>query len=274
MPYDIIKNNNHYELRLKKDNKLLGTHKTKKDALKQIQAIEINKKLSGSGRTDEELWEKSKEIALKKFDNKHSARMIQYAQKIYKSLGGEYDGELTEAQKSMKKWTDEDWGTKSGLPSKITGERYLPKKIIEKLTDEEYNETTKSKQLGTLKGKQYVKQPKKIVEIIKKFYEGKGVNKDGYKTIKIGKHNYTYYISDKPNKKLMTIVNDKKIYFGDSKYQHFRDKTGLLPMELSHFDNARRNRYIKRATNIKDKNGNYTYLNPESPNFHAVHILW
>jgi hypothetical protein len=45
MPYLISKVGSKYELRLKKDNSLIGTHKTKKDALKQIQAIEINKKI-------------------------------------------------------------------------------------------------------------------------------------------------------------------------------------------------------------------------------------
>jgi hypothetical protein len=131
-----------------------------------------------------------------------------------------------------------------------------------------------------MKGKtQYVKQPKEIVdkirkikknEIIEKVYKGRGKTKEPYKTIK----GYTYYISDKPEKKLMTIVNGKKIYFGQTGYMHFRDKTGLLNKDLQHFDNDRRNRYIARASKIEDKEGNYTALNPESPNYHALNILW
>ena len=35
------------------------------------------------------------------------------------------------SQKSLKKWTKEKWGTKSGKPSAKTGERYLPKKARE-----------------------------------------------------------------------------------------------------------------------------------------------
>ena len=39
---------------------------------------------------------------------------------------------LKKSQKSLKKWTKQEWGTKSGKPStqgkKATGERYLPKK--------------------------------------------------------------------------------------------------------------------------------------------------
>ena len=43
MPYTINKINNKYELRLKNNNKLLGIHKTKKEAEQQIKAIEHSK---------------------------------------------------------------------------------------------------------------------------------------------------------------------------------------------------------------------------------------
>jgi hypothetical protein len=87
---------------------------------------------------------------------------MQLAGKIYKSKGGGYSGEKTSAQKSMSKWSKEDWGTKSGKPSGKTGERYLPKKARESLTSKEYAATTKAKREGTKKGKQFVPQPKKI----------------------------------------------------------------------------------------------------------------
>jgi hypothetical protein len=259
MPYSIIKNDNKYELYLKKGNKLLGTHTTKKKAQAQIKAIEISK----SGRKDPELWEQVKEEAILKL-GKHSARAIQLAGKIYRELGGEYTDDLKPNQQSLKKWTNEEWMTKSGLPSSITGERYLPKKIIENLSDKEYNKTSKLKREGMEKGIQYVKQPKEIIEKIKE------IKNNNSKTIK----GFTYYISDKPNKKLMVKVNNKFLYFGDSKYQHYRDKTGLLPKEQNHLDPKRRLRYIMRASNIKDKEGNYTFSNPESPNYHALNILW
>jgi hypothetical protein len=76
-------------------------------------------------------------------------------------------------QKSLKKWTKEDWGTKSGKPStqgpKATGERYLPKKARESLSAKEYAATTKAKREGTKKGKQFVAQPKKIAEKTAKY---------------------------------------------------------------------------------------------------------
>lgn len=69
-------------------------------------------------------------------------------------------------QKSLKKWTKEKWGTKSGKPStqgkKATGERYLPKKAREALSAKEYKATTAKKQKDTKAGKQFSKQPKKI----------------------------------------------------------------------------------------------------------------
>jgi hypothetical protein len=70
------------------------------------------------------------------------------------------------SQKSLKKWTKEDWGTKSGKPStqgkKATGERYLPKKARDALSSKEYAATTRKKREDTKAGKQMSKQPKKI----------------------------------------------------------------------------------------------------------------
>lgn len=121
------------------------------------------------GRTNEKLWEQAKVQAKVKMGGKHSARAMQLAGKIYREKGGGYTGEKTEAQKSMSKWTKEDWGTKSGKPSGKTGERYLPKKAREALTPAEYAATTRAKREGTRKGKQFVAQPKKIAKKTAKF---------------------------------------------------------------------------------------------------------
>jgi hypothetical protein len=71
-------------------------------------------------------------------------------------------------QRSLKKWTKEDWTTRSGKPStqgaKATGERYLPKSAIKSLSPAEYAATTRAKREGTRKGKQFVAQPKKIAK--------------------------------------------------------------------------------------------------------------
>lgn len=71
-------------------------------------------------------------------------------------------------QKSLKKWTQQKWRTKSGKPStqgpKATGERYLPEKAIKSLSAGEYAATTKKKRDDTKKGKQHSSQPKKIAK--------------------------------------------------------------------------------------------------------------
>jgi|TARA_B100000497_G_scaffold2494_1_gene2853 hypothetical protein len=75
---------------------------------------------------------------------------------------------LKKSQKSLKKWTKQDWGTKSGKPStqgsKATGERYLPKKAREALTKKEYAATSAKKRKDTKAGKQVSKQPKKVAK--------------------------------------------------------------------------------------------------------------
>ena len=121
------------------------------------------------GRTNEKLWEQAKAQAKAKMGGKHSARAMQLAGKIYREKGGGYTGEKTAAQKSMTKWTNEDWGTKSGKPSGKTGERYLPKKAREALTPAECAATTRAKREGTRAGKQFVAQPKKIARKTAKF---------------------------------------------------------------------------------------------------------
>lgn len=121
-----------------------------------------------TGRTNEKLWEEAKKKAIKQMGGKWSARVAQLSGKIYLEKGKKYTGTKTQAQKDLTKWTKENWMTKSGLPSSITGERYLPEKVIKKLTDKEYDETSKAKKEGMKKGIQFVPQPKKIVEKIRK----------------------------------------------------------------------------------------------------------
>lgn len=95
-----------------------------------------------------------------------SARKAQLLAQEYKKAGGGYKGEKKESQKSLSKWTKEEWGTKSGNPStqgkKATGERYLPKKARESLSKEEYEKTSRKKREDTKKGKQFSSQPKDI----------------------------------------------------------------------------------------------------------------
>ena len=72
-------------------------------------------------------------------------------------------------QKSLQRWTRQKWRTKSGKKSSKTGERYLPEAAIKALTDEKYAATTAAKRRGTRKGKQFVKQPKRIAKKTRRY---------------------------------------------------------------------------------------------------------
>ena len=76
---------------------------------------------------------------------------------------------LAKSQKSLKKWTDQKWTTKSGKRSSDTGERYLPEKAIKALSPQEYAATTAAKRKGKAAGKQFVAQPDKIKQKVKPF---------------------------------------------------------------------------------------------------------
>jgi hypothetical protein len=69
---------------------------------------------------------------------------------------------LKKPQQSLKEWGQQKWKTKSGKPSSVTGERYLPEKAINALSSSEYAATTRAKRAGKAAGKQFVKQPKRI----------------------------------------------------------------------------------------------------------------
>ena len=71
---------------------------------------------------------------------------------------------LKKSQRSLKAWSKQKWRTKSGKPSKQTGERYLPSAAIKALTPAEYAATTRAKRKGKKAGKQFTKQPKGIAK--------------------------------------------------------------------------------------------------------------
>ena len=118
-------------------------------------------------KDDPKLWEKVKTKVTKGAKGgkpgQWSARKAQLAVHDYKEAGGTYKGEKSE-DNHLAEWTHEDWGTKSGEESGETGERYLPKKAREALSDDEYRRTTKAKRKDTAKGKQFSAQPKDVAE--------------------------------------------------------------------------------------------------------------
>jgi len=111
-------------------------------------------------RANPRKWERAKKDAVSRMGG-HSARAMQLAAKLYRDRGGKYTGGKTTAQKSMTKWTKQKWRTKSGKPSSETGERYLPTKAINRMSDSRYAASTAKKRKDTKAGKQYSSQPKK-----------------------------------------------------------------------------------------------------------------
>lgn len=71
-------------------------------------------------------------------------------------------------QKSLSKWTKEDWQTSDDKPSEGK-KRYLPAAAWSSLSPSEKASTNKAKAEGNRHGKQFVAQPKKIAQKTKAF---------------------------------------------------------------------------------------------------------
>lgn len=89
---------------------------------------------------------------------------------------------------------------------------------------------------------------------------------------------YKPFKSKAKNKKYSVYVQSeygkpKLIHFGDTRYQHYRDRFGAYT-HLNHNDTDRRKRYLSRAKGIKNKKGELTYLNKNSPTYWSVKYLW
>ena len=66
-------------------------------------------------------------------------------------------------QKSLKNWSDQNWRTSDGSPSKGK-KRYLPDAAWNALSAGEKAATNKAKAKGNKSGKQFVAQPKSIAK--------------------------------------------------------------------------------------------------------------
>lgn len=88
---------------------------------------------------------------------------------------------------------------------------------------------------------------------------------------------YKPFKSKAKNKKYSVYVKRdgkrKLIHFGDTRYQHFKDKIGEYK-NLDHNDKERQKRYLSRAKGIKNKKGELTWKDKNSANYYAVKFLW
>ena len=122
---------------------------------------ELRKNPRTAKKLDPKKWEKAKKKAVKEL-GRHSARAMQRAVKYYKEMGGRYSGGKGEG---MVKWTKQDWTTYSGEKAKRGKkyDRYLPRKVWEKLTPSEAKATRQKK---LKESKQYVPNTKKVKALV------------------------------------------------------------------------------------------------------------
>ncbi|HEV7267065.1 MAG TPA: hypothetical protein VGN83_19445 [Falsiroseomonas sp.] len=120
---------------------------------------------STAKRTDPDLWEKVKRSVTRSEKGgrkgQWSARKAQLAVQEYKRRGGGYANGKRD-DNSLRQWTKEEWGTRSGRRSRDSGERYLPKQARKSLSPEEYRRTSEKKRRDTKAGRQFSAQPKDV----------------------------------------------------------------------------------------------------------------
>ena len=75
---------------------------------------------------------------------------------------------MKKPQASLKRWTEQDWKTSDGKPSKGK-KRYLPAKAWDALSASEKASTNKAKAAGNKQGKQFVAQPKSVAKKVKAY---------------------------------------------------------------------------------------------------------
>ncbi len=143
-------------------------------AKKKIEARKAKKnpRYTSAVRTHPKLWESVKVEVTRGsrggLPGQWSARKAQIAVALYQQRGGGYVGPKS-PYNALDKWTREDWRTRSGRPSLETGERYLPAAAIAALSPEEYAITSRAKRAGMRHGEQFVPQPKRIAEKVRKY---------------------------------------------------------------------------------------------------------
>ena len=170
--------------------------------------------------------------------------------KAYKS------SKRTKTQKSLKKWGDQKWRTKSGQDSSKTGERYLPEKAIKALTDKEYKKTSAKKRKDMKQGKQFSEQPKNIAKKVAQ-YRAEPYSVDVSR-------------STNPEKKLMAVFEDKE---GKKvKTTHFGQR-GASDY-TKHGDKERMERYLERHGGGTTTSTKENWKDPTTAGSLSRWVLW
>ena len=166
----------------------------------------------------------------------------------------------TKSQKSLKKWGDQDWKTKSGKKSSKTGERYLPAKAIEALSDKEYARKQRDKKRkDSKKGKQFSDQPKKIADKVAKYRaESKKPS-----SVEISR-------SSNPEKKLMAVFEDSE--GKKTKTTHFGQR-GASDY-TKHDDKERMELYLERHGGGFETSTKENWKDPTTAGSLSRWVLW
>lgn len=94
------------------------------------------------------------------------------------------------------------------------------------------------------------------------------------KYIKIDGIDYMVKPSNRKNKKYDVYKEGSYLLsFGDTRYKQYRDKLEYYE-DQNHYDKKRRDAYRARASNIRNKQYELTYNNPEYANFWSYNYLW
>ena len=210
------------------------------------------------------LYKAVKEYADIVYD-KPSAYKSGFIVKTYKKLGGTYKD--NNAEHDLERWFREKWSDVGNKEYPV----YRPTKRINKETPLTVNEINKTNLMKQILLKQKIKGKKNL-----KPFEGKGITSTRttkreevekfsnpdivWEKLQEYSPEMPLFFSNRSDKKYMIIIDDKPIHFGQMGYEDF----------TKHQDTNRRDRYLKRANNIKGRWKD----NKFSPNNLAINLLW
>lgn len=132
-----------------------------------------SRRRSTAKRTNETLWKRIKTQVQSQETGgtragEWSARKALIAVRKYKEAGGRYVGARSRSN-SLSRWVRQDWTTKSGMPSHVTGERYLPRKAFRSLTRGELSSINRSKRRAMKQGRQFSRMSRRIAYKVRKY---------------------------------------------------------------------------------------------------------
>lgn len=124
-------------------------------------------------RSNESLWQRIKSQVQNEETGgtragQWSARKALIAVRRYKDAGGRYIGRRQRSN-SLRRWVKQDWTTKSGKPSHVTGERYLPRRAFSSLSSRELASVNRSKRRAMREGRQFSRMSRRIVSKVRKY---------------------------------------------------------------------------------------------------------